>query len=95
MALEAQDRVPYIIVVRGLNAVKEDDVFQFHRIAHHTARAHQGGAPDEGAVPDFRFRANDAGRAQKGRGGQAGGFMDPNAGGALLIFRRVQGGAEL
>ena len=95
MALEAQDGVPHVVIMRGLHTVKEDDVFQLHGVAHYTARSHQGGAPDEGAVPDLRLRANNAGRAQEGRGSDRGGLVDPNVGGPLLVLRRVQGGAKL
>ena len=85
MGLIAQDGIAYVVIVGGLHAVKEDDVFQFHGVAHHAPGAHQGAAPDEGAVAHLRLRADDAGAAQVGSGGHGGGFMHPDLGGNLVV----------
>lgn len=78
VALVAQDGVAHIVVVRGLDVVEEDHVFQLHRIAHYTVGSHQSGTPDEGAVAYLGLRTDDAGCAQVGGGGHHGGFVDPD-----------------
>ena len=37
-------------------------------------------------MPDLRLRANDAGRAQEGRGSDRGGLVDPNHDGAIVLL---------
>ena len=95
MGLVAQHRVPHIIIVGGLHVVKEHHVLQLHGVAHHGVFAHDGAAPDEGAVAHLGPMVDDAGGAQVGRGKDFGvlGHPDPFIG--LVILRRVQALAQL
>ena len=73
----AQNAVAHVVVMRGLHAVKEDHVFQFHGIAHHAARAYQCAAADERAVPHLGFRTDDARCSQISRREHFCGFVNP------------------
>ena len=94
MALVAQDGVAHIVVVGGLDVVEEDNVFQLHRVAHHTVGSHQGGAPDKGTVAHLGFGADDAGGAQVGGGGHHGGFVDPDVLLGLAVLLRGELAAQ-
>ena len=76
----------------GLDVIEQDHVFQLHGVAHHAVCAHQSAAADEGAVAHLRFRPDDAGAAQIGRGSHGGGFMHPHLGGNFVVI--LQRGAE-
>ena len=90
----AQNAVAHVVVVGDLDVVEENCVLQLHGVAHHAVGAHQRTAPDEGAVPDFRARADDAGGTQIGRGGHGGGFMDPDGGGNFPVALKLRAEGE-
>ena len=95
MGLVAQDRVPHIIVMGGLHVVKQHYVFQLHGVAHHGVLAHDGAAPDEGAVAHLCPMVDDAGGAQVGRGEDLGVLSHPDTLAGVIILRRVQALAQL
>jgi hypothetical protein len=80
VGLVAQNAVAYIIIMRNLDVVEEDHILQFHRVTDHTVFSHQGAAPDEGTVADFRIGTDDAGGTQKCGGGDCCGLMYPDGG---------------
>ena len=94
VALVAQDGVSHIVVVGRLDAVKEDDVLQLHRVAHHAVGPHKRGAPDKGAVAHLGLRSDDAGRAQVGGGGHHSGFVDPDVLLGLAVLLRGEAAAQ-
>ena len=79
----------------GLDIVEEDHVFQLHRVAHHGLLAHDGAAPDEGAVADLRPVVNDAGAADVSRGKHLGVLGDPHVLGGVVKLLRREGGPQL
>ena len=94
VALIAQNRVAHVVVVGHLNAVKENDVFQFHGVAHHAAFANQSGATDESAVAHLGVGADDTGGAQVGGRHHLGGAVYPHLGLRLVILLRGQSTAQ-
>ena len=78
VGVAAQDGVPHVVVMGGLDVVKEDHVLQLHGVAHHGLLAHDGAAPDEGAVADLRLVVDDAGAADVGGGEHLGVLGDPH-----------------
>ena len=68
-----------------LYVVKQDHIFQLHRVSHHTIRAYQRAAADKGAVAHLRAGADDAGRAQKRCGRHRGSLMNPDSGGHFPV----------
>ena len=59
-----QNGIAYIIVVRCLDVIEKDDVFQFDRIADDAVGAYKCRAADKCAMPHFRIRPYDARPAQ-------------------------------
>jgi hypothetical protein len=59
MGAVAKDAVSYIVVMRNLYIVKEDDVFEFSGVAHHTVVSNDGASSDKSAVSDFSFFTDD------------------------------------
>ena len=86
----AQNAVPHVVVVRRLHIVKEDYVFQLHRVANHAVFPHQRRPTHKRAVPHLRARADDARRAQIGRGGYRGRAVHPYLRRYLGVLLRVQ-----
>ena len=55
MALVSENAVSDIIVMRNLNIVEENDIFQFCAVADHTVIAYQRAATDKCTGTDFCF----------------------------------------
>ena len=94
MGVATQDRVADIIIVGGLNIVKEDHVFQLHGVAHHSLLADDSAAADERAVPNLRLMVDDAGPADVGRGEHFGVFCNPDILAGVVILIQGQGCAQ-
>lgn len=94
VALVTQDGVAHVVVVGGLNFIKENGVLQLRRVAHHTVSAHQSGAPDKGAVAHLGLRPDDAGCAQIGSGRYNGGLVDPDMLPGLAVLLRGELAAQ-
>ena len=94
MALVAQDGVAHIVIVGGLDVIKENDVLQLHRVAHHAVGAHQSRAPDKGAVTHLSLRPDDAGCAQIGGRRYNGGLVDPDVLLGLAVLLRGELAAQ-
>ena len=60
MAVVSEDRVSYIIVVRGLDIIEENDVLEFYGVADYALAAYECRTSDERAVSDFCLRSDDA-----------------------------------
>ena len=66
MSLITQNRISDIIVVRDLNGIKQNNIFQLHRVADNRIFAHDCTLPDKGAVSHFSPMINNTGRTNKG-----------------------------
>ena len=53
MSAVPQNGITDIIIVRYLNVIKQDDIFQLRGVAHHAVVAHQRAAPDKGALAQY------------------------------------------
>ena len=78
MRLIAEDRVADIVVMRDLDIVKQDDIFQFRRIADNTVLADKRRTADERGVPDLGARTDDAGSCDLCGRKDLGGLVDPD-----------------
>ena len=60
MRIVSEDTVTYIVIVRSLNVIKEDNVLKFNGIAYYAVCTDECGASDECAVADFSLGTDDA-----------------------------------
>ena len=86
MGLISKNRVPHIIVMGYLNLVKQNDVFQFCRVAHYSALSYQGIPSDKSTVPDFRIFSNDSRSVDTCRRRHFGRSGNPNIFSCLFIL---------
>jgi len=86
VGLIAQNAVAHIIEVGNLYIVKQNHIFQFHRVAYYTVFAHKSAAADIGTVPDFRIGSNDTGCAQICAGSHGSRFVYPDSGLDFFVF---------
>ena len=90
MGLITQDCISHIIIVRYLNLIKKDDVFQFCRIAYHTAFTHKSFSTDKCAVADFGLFSDDGRSIDAGSRCNLCGFCDPDISLMVIILCRIQ-----
>ena len=86
VGIVAEDRVAYIVVVRGLNVIEEDDVLQLRGVADHTVGADESRAADEGALAHLGVGADDARSAEISGVKDLGGLVHPHLRRTLLII---------
>ena len=94
MRLVAEDAVAHVVIMRGLDVVEEDDVFQLHGVADDGVLADDGAAADKGTVADLRAVVDNAGSAEPGGGENLRILRHPHAFTGLVIFFGVKRGAE-
>ena len=60
MRLESEDRITYIVIVRNLNVVADDNVLKFCGVADNALASDESAASDECTLTDFCLRSDDA-----------------------------------
>ena len=64
MAVVSQNGIAYIVIVRCLYVVKQNNVLQLYGVPYYAVCANQSGASDEGAVAYLGVGSDDTGCAQ-------------------------------
>ena len=95
MRMAAQNRVPNVIVVGHLDPIKQDHIFQLHRIPHHSFFPHNRTSPDKCAVANLRVMVNDARTPEIGRRENLCILRNPDILRRMIKFLRGKGGAQL
>ena len=60
MRLKSKDTVPYIVIMRYLYLVKQDDIFKLCGISHYSTLSHNGISSDKGTVSYFCILVNNS-----------------------------------
>ena len=63
MALIAQDRVAYVVVMWHLHVIEQNDVLQFYRVADNTVRTYKRRASYISTVTNLRLQADNISKA--------------------------------
>ena len=95
VAVVTEYRIAYIVVMRSLNVVKEDDVLQLNRVAHHALAANKSRSSYERAVSDFCLRSDDAWSSELSARKHLGRLVDPYVFADLFILLRIECRTEL
>ena len=95
MGLVAQNGIPHIIIMGYLYFIKQNHVLQLRGISHYSPFAHNSVSPDESAVAYLGLFSDNSRPVDIGGGRYRSALCHPHIFSPLLIFRRVQGSAQL
>jgi len=79
MRPEAKHRIAHIIVMRHLNVVEQNDIFEFGGVSHHCVFADNRVPSDKGTVADLRVFVDNARAVDAGARRDCGTLCNPDA----------------